>query len=149
MHAATLCSRWKQALRVSPLYDDRGQQVAHMQWPQLLGCGTRIPLYLIGDAASHRGLSRVGYFIPPNGPLNGHPPGTNLSVCFQEVCLWCVKSLIVFQLRRLEQLEDIVSEQDLGVAALREKLQAARQETMEWKYKYEDSVRLSAEDRER
>ena len=34
------------------------------------------PLYLIGDAASRCGLSRVGYFIPLNGrrPLNGHPP---------------------------------------------------------------------------
>ena len=76
MHAATLCSRLKQALCVSPLYYDRGQQVAHMQWPQLLGCGTRSPLYLIGDAASRRRLSRVGYFIPFNGPLNGHPPST-------------------------------------------------------------------------
>ena len=27
-------------------------------------------LYLIGDAA------RVGYFVPINGPLNGHPPST-------------------------------------------------------------------------
>ena len=37
---------------------------------------TRSPLYLIGDAASRCGLSRVGYFIPLNGrrPLNGHPP---------------------------------------------------------------------------
>ena len=37
---------------------------------------TRSPLYSIGDAASRRGLSRVGYFIPLNGrrPLNGHPP---------------------------------------------------------------------------
>ena len=37
---------------------------------------TRSPLYLIGDAASRCGLSRVGYFIPFNGrrPLNGHPP---------------------------------------------------------------------------
>ena len=26
------------------------------------------------DAASRRGLSRVGYFIMLNGPLNGHPP---------------------------------------------------------------------------
>ena len=25
-------------------------------------------------AASRRGLSRVGYFIMLNGPLNGHPP---------------------------------------------------------------------------
>ena len=40
----------------------------------LLGCWTRSPLYLIGDAASRRGLSRVGYFITLNGPLNGHPP---------------------------------------------------------------------------
>ena len=44
------------------------------QWPQLLGGGTWSPLYLIGDAASRRGLSRVGYFIPLNGPLSGHPP---------------------------------------------------------------------------
>ena len=36
------------------------------------------PLYLIGDAASRRGLSRVGYFITLNGPLNGHPPSTIL-----------------------------------------------------------------------
>ena len=41
---------------------------------RLPGCGTRSPLYLIGDAASRRGLSRVGYFITVNGPLNGHPP---------------------------------------------------------------------------
>ena len=40
----------------------------------LLRCGTRSPLYLIGDAASRRGLSRVGYFITLDGPLNGHPP---------------------------------------------------------------------------
>ena len=38
---------------------------------RLLGCGTRSPLYLIGNAASRRGLSRVGYFITLNGPLNG------------------------------------------------------------------------------
>ena len=42
--------------------------------PQILGCGTRSPLYLIGDAASRRGLSWVGYLIPLNGSLNGHPP---------------------------------------------------------------------------
>ena len=45
---------------------------------RLLGCGTRSPLYLIGDAASRRGLSRVGYFITLNGPLNGHPPSVLL-----------------------------------------------------------------------
>ena len=28
----------------------------------------------MGDAASRRGLSRVGYIITLNGPLNGHPP---------------------------------------------------------------------------
>ena len=38
----------------------------------------RSPLYLIGDAASRCGLSRVGYFIPLNGrrPLNGRPPSS-------------------------------------------------------------------------
>ena len=37
---------------------------------------TRSRLYLIGDAASRCGLSRVGYFIPFNGrrPLNGPTP---------------------------------------------------------------------------
>ena len=47
----------------------------------LTGAGlTRSPLYLIGDAASQCGLSRVGYFIPLNGrrPLNGHPPSALL-----------------------------------------------------------------------
>ena len=41
---------------------------------------TRSPFYLIGDAASRCGLSRVGYFIPLNGrrPLNGHPPSISL-----------------------------------------------------------------------
>ena len=41
---------------------------------------TRSPLYLIGDAASRCGLSRVGYFIPLNGrrPLNGYPPSMYL-----------------------------------------------------------------------
>ena len=28
-------------------------------------------VHTIGDAASRRGLSRVGYFITLNGPLNG------------------------------------------------------------------------------
>ena len=44
---------------------------------------TRSPLYLIGDAASRCGLSRVGYFIPLNGrrPLNGHPPSIQLKRC--------------------------------------------------------------------
>ena len=43
-------------------------------------CLARSPLYLIGDAASRYGLSRVGYFIPLNGrrPLNGHPPSALL-----------------------------------------------------------------------
>ena len=45
---------------------------------EALGCGTRSPLYLIGDAASRRCLSRVGYFITLNGPLNGHPPSSIL-----------------------------------------------------------------------
>ena len=31
-------------------------------------------IFYIGDAASCRGLSRVGYFITLNGQLNGHSP---------------------------------------------------------------------------
>ena len=66
------------ALRLIPLYYDRGQQVA----AGLM----RSPLYLIGDAASRCGLSRVGYFIPLNGrrPLNGHPPSISYSISRSE-----------------------------------------------------------------
>ena len=60
---------------------------------------TRSPLYLIGDAASRCGLSRVGYFIPLNGrrPLNGHPP----SYCY-------VTSFCLFQVtaRRTDKAGD-------------------------------------------
>ena len=38
-----------------------------------------VEAFWIGDAA------RVGYFVPVNGPLNGHPPSIILSVHF--VCL--------------------------------------------------------------
>ena len=41
-----------------------------------MGCETRSPLYLIGDAASLRGLCTGKVFHPAQrpGPLNGHPP---------------------------------------------------------------------------
>ena len=39
--------------------------------------GRGVHYNLIGDAASRRGLSRVGSFITLNGPLNGHQP----SIC--------------------------------------------------------------------
>ena len=74
MHTATLLQPLETTLRVSILYDDRGQQVVHSglsSWVEGRG------VHLIGDAASRRGLSRVGYLIPPNGPLNGHPPSYN------------------------------------------------------------------------
>ena len=47
---------------------------------------TRSPVYLIGDAASRCGLSRVGYFIPLNGrrPLNGHPPSYDYHSIWQQ-----------------------------------------------------------------
>ena len=35
--------------------------------------GSWSALYLIGDAA------RLGYFVPLNGPLNGHPPSITYS----------------------------------------------------------------------
>ena len=60
---------------------------------RLLGCGTRSPLYLIGAAASRRGLSRVGYFITLNGPLNGHPPSY---YCYSDyLCLFCHQLIVV------------------------------------------------------
>ena len=78
MHAATLrlqplktsTAGAGQSIILQYLGDRRLRTVAEAT----KGCGTRSPLYLIGDAASRRGLSRVGYFIPLNGPLNGQPP---------------------------------------------------------------------------
>ena len=55
---------------------------------------TRSPLYLIGDAASRCGLSRVGYFIPLNGrrPLNGHPPvSLNIIVHIPTMTIVCFR----------------------------------------------------------
>ena len=34
-----------------------------------------VEAFWIGDAA------RLGYFVPLNGPLNGHPPSYSLSLC--------------------------------------------------------------------
>ena len=76
MHAATLLQPLKTTLQVSHLYYDRGQQVVYSglsYWVE----GRGVHYIKIGDAASRRGLSRVGYFIPLNVPLNGHPPSNN------------------------------------------------------------------------
>ena len=56
--------------------------------------------------------------------------------------------LFCFQLRRLNELEDVVAEQDNSIAQLRDKLTKARQEIQDWRYKYEDSVKYSAEEKE-
>ena len=44
-----------------------------------------VEAFWIGDAA------RVGYFVPLNGPLNGHPPSIVVRIC---VCM-CVRVLFV------------------------------------------------------
>ena len=53
------------------------------------------------------------------------------------------------QLRRLNELEDMVAEQDNSLAALRDKLSKSRKEAQDWKFKYDDSVRNSCDDMER
>ena len=52
------------------------------------------------------------------------------------------------QLKRLHELEDIVAEQDNSLAAIRDKLAKARQEIQDWRFKYEDTVKLHAEEKE-
>ena len=73
MHAATLLQPLKISTAGQSIILRLGHHVAHMQWPQLLGCGTRSPLYLIGDTASRCGLSRVGYFHPAQRPVERTP----------------------------------------------------------------------------
>lgn len=53
------------------------------------------------------------------------------------------------QLKRLNELEDMVAEQDNSMAALREKLMQARQEMQDWRYRFEDANRHHAEEKER
>ena len=52
------------------------------------------------------------------------------------------------QLKRLNELEDIVADQDNSIAALREKLTKARQETADWAFKCDELTRASDESRE-
>ena len=51
-----------------------GRVFRSAQWQRFNFTGSWSALYLIGDAA------RVGYFVPLNGPLNGHPPSVLLSM---------------------------------------------------------------------
>ena len=44
------------------------------------------------------------------------------------------------QLKRLNELEDIVADQDNSIAALRDKLSRARQDGQDWRLKYEDAI---------
>ena len=75
MHAATApAAIANKAMRVSPLYYYRGQQVA-----QSAGLWDAEPIIFNGGTQRRVvDFVRVGYFIPLNGPLNGHPPSYNL-----------------------------------------------------------------------
>lgn len=57
--------------------------------------------------------------------------------------------LAIFQLRRLNELEDIVAEQDNSLAALRDKLSKSRQEMQEWKLKHGEAVKQAADEKQR
>ena len=52
------------------------------------------------------------------------------------------------QLKRLIELEDIVADQDNSIAALREKLTKAQQETADWAFKCDELTRTSDEARD-
>ena len=73
MHAATApAAVANKEMRVSPLYYDRGQQVAH-----------NAGLWNAESIVFNRGRSVadfvwVGYFIPLSGSLNRHPPSSLL-----------------------------------------------------------------------
>ena len=76
MHAASYCSRWKQhcgSVHYITIWDSRLCTVAS-------ATGLRDTESIIFNRGrSVASLSRIGYFIPLNGPLNGHPPSTNLT----------------------------------------------------------------------
>ena len=71
MHAAAAhAAIANKEMRVSPLYYDRGQQVAHSAG---LWDAVSIILYLIGDAASRRGLCTGRVFHPVQRPVERAP----------------------------------------------------------------------------
>ena len=41
-----------------------------------------------------------------------------------------------------------MADQDNSIQAIRDKLKQSRQETQDWKYRYEDAVRQAAEEKE-
>lgn len=53
------------------------------------------------------------------------------------------------QLKRLNELEDIVAEQDNALAALREKLAREREDNQMLKIKFEDTQRRHAEEKDK
>ena len=76
MHAATAPTAVaNKEMRVSPLYYDRGQQVAHSAG---LWDAESIIFNRGRSVASWTLYGHLGYFIPLNGPLNGHPPSYSL-----------------------------------------------------------------------
>lgn|SRR6218665_3827299 len=60
-----------------------------------------------------------------------------------------VLMLKMFKLRRLNELEDIVAEQDNSLAALRDKLSKSRQETQEWKLRHGEAMKQAADEKQR
>ncbi len=56
---------------------------------------------------------------------------------------------LTFQLRKLNELEDIVADQDNSLAALRDKLSKARQDCQEWRGRYDDLIRQHDADKEK
>ena len=50
-------------------------------------------------------------------------------------------SALWLQLKRLNELEDIVADQDNSIAALREKLTRARQDVADWRFKLDEQIK--------
>ena len=53
----------------------------------------------------------------------------------------------MLQLRKLNELEDIVADQDNSISALRDKLNKSRQELTEWRRRHDDAVRAHDDDK--
>ena len=71
MHAATPAAVANKEMRVSPLYSDT--RIGDSRLHTVLGCGTRSPLYLMGDAASHHGLCTGRVFHHAQRPVERAP----------------------------------------------------------------------------
>ena len=75
--------------------------------------------------------------------IKHYPP----NVVIKDSCF--IGLYFLLQLRRLNELEDMVADQDNSIAVVTEKLSKARNEIQDWKFKYDELIKSTAAEKEK